>query len=203
MGMKAKLFIGLVGSLATGKGVVADYLIKQFGFVSFSLSYIVHEELKKKGVTEFTRKTLQDIGDGLRAKEGEGALAKRAISILEKEGSTRVVIEGIRNPGEVRFLRKLPNFVLIAVDATRAVRYKRVIERGKPWDPKDWDSFVIVDNRDHEDEKNDAGQQVKRCMNMDDFLIENNKDLDHLYQEIQIVTEKIAKKFKGFDKVLS
>lgn len=199
--MKNKLFIGLVGSLASGKGVVADFLIKQYGFVSFSLSFIVHDELKKRGVSSFTRSTLQDIGDELRAKEGNGVLAKRALDLLAKEGSSRVIIEGIRNPGEVEHLRKLPNFILVAVDATRAVRFKRVVERGKPWDPKDWDSFLVVDGRDHEDEENEKGQQVKKCMGMADYFIENNKDLTHLYEAIAMTTSSIAVKNKAYKAV--
>jgi dephospho-CoA kinase len=201
--MKNKLFIGLVGSLASGKGVVADYFIKNYGFVSFSLSFIVHDELKKRGISAFTRKTLQDIGDELRAREGDGALAKRATQLLAKEGSTRVIIEGIRNPGEIEYLRKLPNFVLIAVDATRAIRFKRLVDRAKPWDPKDWDSFLIVDSRDHEDEGNKSGQQVKKCMNMADYFLENNKDLAHLYRSIQEVVRKIGGKSLPFAKALA
>ena len=201
--MKTKLYIGLVGSLASGKGAVADYFIKQYGFVSFSLSYIVHNELKIKGITSYTRKTLQDIGDNLRAKEGDGVLAKRAVAMLHADGGSKVIIEGIRNPGEVKYLKTLPNFVLIAVDATRPVRYERVIQRGKPWDPKDWDSFVVVDNRDHRDEGNANGQQVKKCMDMDDYKIENNKDLSHLYEEIASVVKMIANKHEAFKEVLS
>jgi dephospho-CoA kinase len=201
--MKPKLYIGLVGSLASGKGAVADYFIKQYGFVSFSLSYIVHNELKVKGIISYTRKTLQDIGDALRAKEGDGVLAKRAIAMLNKEGSSKVVIEGIRNPGEVTYLKTLPNFILIAVDATRPVRYERVIKRGKPWDPKDWDSFVVVDSRDRRDEGNANGQQVKKCMDMAEYQIENNKDLSHLYEEIRGIVSKVTKKHNAFRKVLS
>jgi len=196
--VKTKLYIGLVGSLASGKGIVADYFKKKHGFVSFSLSYIVHEELKKRDIIPVTRKTLQDVGDDLRRTDGVDALAKRAVSLLDREGSSRVVIEGIRNPGEITYLKKLPNFVLIAVDATRAIRYKRIIERGKPWDPKDWDSFLVVDSRDHEDEENTAGQQVKKCMGMADYIIENNKDLEHLYKEIQNVVHQIVKRSKVF-----
>lgn len=201
--MKTKLYIGLVGSLAAGKGVVADYFIKKYGFVSFSLSFIVHDELKKQGITSFTRKTLQDIGDDLRAKGGEGALAKRAVSILEKKGSIRVIIEGIRNPGEVAFLKKQPNFVLLAVDGTRAIRFRRVLKRGKPWDPKDWKSFLKVDKRDHGDKGNAKGQRVRECMNQADYFLENNKDKDHLYKGIREVVADIAKKNPAYKKVLT
>lgn len=201
--MKNKLFIGLVGSLAAGKGVVADYFIKNYGFVSFSLSFIVHDELKKRGITQFTRSTLQDIGDEMRQAEGEGVLAKRAVKLLSEEGSSRVIVEGIRNPGEVAYLRSLPNFVLIAVDATRAVRFKRVVDRGKPWDPKDWDSFLAVDSRDHEDEENEKGQQVRKCMELADYYIHNNKDLEHLYKEIQESVSGITRKNALFASALA
>ena len=76
--------IGLVGPIACGKGVVADYLKKQ-GYSSISLSSLLHDELKKRGVTSFTRTTLQDLGDELRKKEGDGVLARRAMQQLKAQ----------------------------------------------------------------------------------------------------------------------
>ncbi len=177
--------IGVVGPLACGKGVVAEYLIKNKGFASFSLSTIVHDELKKSGVTNFTRTTLQDIGDKLRMREGDGALAKRAVAILKEKEVENVIIEGIRNPGEVEYLRTLPHFYLIAIDSKRELRYDRVIKRGKPWDPKDWESFEKVDCRDQGDKQNKSGQQVLACMQLADIKIENNGDLALLNKEIE------------------
>lgn len=177
--------IGVVGPLACGKGVVAEYLIRNKGFVSFSLSSIVHDELKKKGVIEFTRTTLQDIGDELRRNEGDGVLAKRAVAVLKEKGVENVVIEGIRNPGEVEYLRTLPHFYLIAINSKRELRFERVIRRGKPWDPKDWESFEKVDCRDQGDTKNKSGQQVLACMQLADIKIENNGDLALLNLEIE------------------
>lgn len=177
--------IGLVGPLACGKGVVADYLIKQYGYMSFSLSFIVHDEVKKRGITTYTRSTLQDVGDELRTKEGDGVLAKRAFAHLKSQGVEKIIIEGIRNPGEVEFLRTVPGFYLISVDALREVRYRRVIERGKPWDPKDWETFEKVDGRDSGDGDNHAGQQVRKCMQLADAHIDNNNDLKQVYEEVE------------------
>lgn len=177
--------IGLVGPLACGKGVVADYLIKQYGFVSFSLSFIVHDEVKKRGIATYTRSILQDVGDDLRTKEGDGVLAKRALEYLKTKGTDKIIIEGIRNPGEVEYLRTIPGFYLISVDALREVRYRRVIERGKPWDPKDWETFEKVDGRDSGDGDNHAGQQVRKCMQLADAHIENNNDLKQVYAEVE------------------
>ncbi len=185
--------IGVVGPLACGKGVVTDYLIKNYGFISFSLSYIVHEEVKKRGISSFTRTTLQDIGDELRKTEGDGVLAKRAMEYLTKHNASheKIVIEGIRNPGEVAYLRSLPDFYLIAVDATKELRYRRVIERGKPWDPKDWESFEKVDGRDQGDAAHSNGQQVRASMKCADVTIENNTDMKELYSKIEAIVQNI------------
>ena len=181
--------IGIVGPLASGKGVVTDYLIKNYSYTSFSLSSIVHEELTKRGITTFTRTTLQDIGDDLRKKEGDGVLAKRTIKQLKVESQQskvrKIIIEGIRNPGEVDYLRTLPGFILIAVDAFQKVRFQRVIKRRKPWDPKDWKTFEKVDGRDSGDEKNTNGQQVKKCMEMADVQLRNNTDIPQFYEVIK------------------
>jgi len=79
-----KIYIGVVGQIAAGKEVLAEYLIKKYGFSTFSLSTVLHRELAKRGETSFTRKTLQDVGDEMRKKYGDDVLAKRTIEILNK-----------------------------------------------------------------------------------------------------------------------
>lgn len=180
--------IGIVGPIACGKGIVVDYLKQKHEYISFSLSSILHDELKKRGITVFTRTTLQDMGDELRKIEGDGVLAKRAIKTLNPKHSTlnpKIIIEGIRNPGEVAYLRTIPGFFLIAVDAHKEIRYQRVLKRGKPWDPKDWESFISVDGRDGGDEKNTYGQQVRKCMELADIRIENNGNMDELMNKLK------------------
>ena len=69
--MNKRIIVGVVGQIASGKGILIKYLTEKLGFVSFSLSSILHDELKKKKVEKFTRKTLQDMGDELRKREGD------------------------------------------------------------------------------------------------------------------------------------
>ena len=83
------VYLGVVGQIACGKGVLVDYLKRQ-GFASFSLSSILHDDLKKKGIKKFTRKTLQDMGDQLRKKYGREVLARRAIKIIQKPACHRL-----------------------------------------------------------------------------------------------------------------
>lgn len=183
--------IGIVGPLACGKGVIAEYLIKKYKYTSFSLSTLVHAEVKKRGFTSVTRTILQDVGDDMRVKEGDGVLAKRAIKQLIKnnnqltQGKNKIIIEGIRNPGEVEYLRSIPGFFLIAVDAKREVRFQRVLKRGKPWDPQDWKTFLTVDMRDSKGADKTNGQQVRKCMSMADINLQNDTDPTHIYEMLE------------------
>ena len=187
------VFVGVVGQIAVGKGVLVDYLIKKLGFTSFSLSSILHDELEKRKIKKFTRETLQNIGDELRNRYGNDVLARRAINKLLHEGEKHVVIEGIRNTGEVEFLKKNPNFVLIGVKANRELRFKRLLKRSKPWDPKNWTDFVRVDRRDLGIGQNKSGQQVGKCLAYCDYILTNNKDTTDFQRKVDNLMKKIFK----------
>lgn len=145
--LKYRIYVGVIGQIAAGKGILVDYLIKKYGFTAFSLSAIIHAELKKRQIKKFDRKILQDIGDQLRQKYGNDILARRAMQIIGKSNSN-VIIDGIRNQGEIHYLKTLPNFILIGVKATRKLRFRRILKRAKAWDPTTWQQFMIVDRRD-------------------------------------------------------
>ncbi|KKQ25044.1 MAG: hypothetical protein US40_C0004G0082 [Candidatus Roizmanbacteria bacterium GW2011_GWC2_37_13] len=189
------LILGVVGQIACGKGVLVDYLIKKLNFVSFSLSSILHDELNKKGTKEFTRKTLQDMGDELRKRYGDDVLARRAISKIKnlKSKIQRYVIEGIRNPGEIEFLKKNPAFILIGVKASREIRFKRLLQRAKPWDPKTWNDFVKVDRRDLGVGQKKSGQQVGKCLAYCDYVLTNNKDTADFHKKVKELMKRVFK----------
>jgi dephospho-CoA kinase len=190
---KKKWYIGIVGPIASGKEEFANYFIKKYGFGTFSLSTILHMELTKRGVEPVKRKTLQDIGDELRRTYGGDVLAKRAIEILNHDGKS-VIITGIRNPAEVDYLNKIKNFILVAVVADDKIRYDRMRRRGKPWDPKTWEDFQIVNKRDLGIGQDKTGQQVGETLKLAHFRFENNGTLALIYKKI----EKFIKKFKIF-----
>jgi len=77
------LILGVVGQIASGKGILVNYLTRHLGFTSFSLSSIVHEELKKREIKKFDRTILQNIGDKLRKKEGDDVLARRTMEAIQ------------------------------------------------------------------------------------------------------------------------
>ena len=179
------MIIGLTGRIAAGKEVISRFFIKK-GFEHQFISKELREELKKRGV-ETSRANLQDLGDELRAKEGIGFLAKRMIGKL---GKGNFIIDGIRNPGEVKEFRKEKDFVLIVIDAPQKIRYNRSIDRAKTSDAKTWEEFLEMDKRDFGEEI-ESGQQVGKCMEMGDFKIYNDSDLDTLNNKINEIYQKI------------
>lgn len=191
------IIIGVVGQIASGKGILVKYLTEKLGFTSFSLSSIVHAELEKNGKVKFTRQTLQDVGDDLRREYGDDVLAKRMLGQIQLNCRGRfyvdpkIVIEGIRNPGEIEFLKKNSNFILIGVKATRELRFKRVLSRGKKWDPKNYEDFLKVDRRDLGVGQKKSGQQVGKCLAYCDYVLTNNKDVGDYEKKIKKIIKEL------------
>ena len=180
------MIIGLTGTKASGKGEAAKY-IKEAGFIYFSLSDIVREEAVNRGLNNYTIKQLQDIGNELREKFGNGVLAERVIKKI-KPGEDYIV-DGIRNPGEIEVLRKHGAFI-IGIDAPQRQRFERLIKRGRVSDPKTWPDFLEVDARDQQD-KTSIGQHVRKCINMANIIIINNSTISDLKHKIKNVLLKL------------
>jgi len=191
------MIIGITGRIAAGKETVTEFL-RQKDFSYYTLSRILRDELEKQGIP-ITRKGLQDHGDLLRNKHGPGILMKIYLDKLNPEEYH--IIDGIRNPGEVEELRK-HNAVLIGLDAPQKLRFERVLKRAKPSDPKTWEGFLEVDNRDFADSKDPLGQQVGKCMELADFLIVNDGDLEGSMKRIQEIWEQIKEKGESFFSII-
>jgi len=212
------LIIGVVGQIASGKGILVSYLTEKLGFTSFSLSSAVHREIEKKGIKKYTRQMLQDVGDEMRRREGDEVLARRVIEAIQKQTiedrkskvkknlfsifnyqppssifyhRQSIIIDGIRNPAEIEFLRNNSNFILIGVKANRELRFKRLLFRGKEWDPKTYNDFVKVDRRDLGVDQNKSGQQVGKCLAYCDYVLTNNKDLKDFQRKVERLMGKL------------
>jgi dCMP deaminase len=174
--------IGLTGPLASGKGVIAEKL-KSDGWTYLSLSQVVREIAKERGIGE-TRENLIKLGNQLREDYGLGVLAEKVFDkaklILDSNNTLdKIVIDGIRNPGEVDALRKnLPNFFLIGVDAPAYLRHKRALERAKTSDPAKLEELKATDEKD-------IAIGIYDCLEKSNAVIYNfNKTIDDLHREL-------------------
>lgn len=170
------MIIGITGKNAAGKGEAAKYFEKK-GFEYFSLSDVIRDELKEKGI-EPARENLISHGNHLREKHGAGVLAKKIISKIKNDS----VVDSIRNPEEIMQLRKLKEFILIGIDAPVEIRFKRSLKRARAGDAKTLEEFKAIEEK--ENFKNTTGQQLDKCISMADKVIINDGSLEELHGKL-------------------
>lgn len=191
MNNKQRIVIGLTGQLAAGKGAVSDFFVNENGFSYFSLSHRVRELAASKGIENATRKILQDTGDTARQNFGGDIFARLTAGLAFLSNSDRIIIDGIRNPAEVEFFMKSPDFKLCAVTADREKRFERMLARARSSDPTTYEQFLIADSRDFCDPENLLGQQVGKCIEMAHMMLKNDGTLEELIQATNLFAKTL------------
>jgi len=189
-----KLVIAVSGTLCSGKGQVAQILKSRECDID-TFSSVLRDELKLRGILEANRKQLQDEGNRLIKVLGGQILAERLL-LKYKDSNRPLVIDGLRNLGELEYLKKHSEFFLIGVDAPIEIRYRFTQGRKTDKDKVDYDTFVALDTRDKGVNEPINGQQVGLCMAHADFLIINDEEFKTLedskfYKQVNGIYKKI------------
>ena len=174
---KRPALIGLTGTNGAGKGEAAAYL-RNKGYACLSLSDALREELAARGLPA-SRDNLIAVGNELRARFGPDVLALR--TMVKVLGPT--VIDSIRNPSEVEYLRRQEGFILIAVDAPIEIRFARAQARGRDESAATLDEFRAKEAV--EMDGSETGQQLARCMAMADRSIQNDGTIEELWRKVE------------------
>ena len=174
--------IGITGTLGAGKGTIVDYLIQHYGFKHYSVRGYLIEEATRRGM-EINRDTFVEVANDLRAKHTPSFITDELYKQAEADGAN-AVIESIRTPGEVESLRQNAHFLLFAVDADPKIRYERIVSRNSETDHVSFETFL--ENELREMSSSDPNHQnVGRCMEMADYVFQNNGDFDDLYRQVE------------------
>ena len=186
--MKFYIF-GLTGRNAAGKGTVAE-LLKERSFEYHSLSDILRDELRKRGVEE-SRDELIKLGNELRSSGGSSILADLIIENISTNSNH--IVDSIRNPSEVDSLnRKYLNhrFYLISVDADPRIRFQRLKKRGRIGDSSTWKQFhhqeVLEESSDDLNK-----QQLLSTVKKADFSLDNSGTIEHLENQIDKIFKRL------------
>ena len=169
-----KTIIGVTGTHASGKDTVAEYICEKYNLKSYSTSDEVRYEATKEGM-DHSRASLFVVANKIRSQFGTGELARRA---LEHSKDDVALVTGIRNVGEIDYLKEHTNFYLISVDAAIEARYERARKRDRVGDGKTLEEFRAGEEK--EMYQSEVGQQLIPCMRLADYFIINNGTLEEL-----------------------
>ena len=172
----SKEIIGITGPLGSGKSTASE-ILQSRGYKPLSFSDEIKKEAAIKGLPIDNRSVLQDIGDKLRREHGLDVLARRIVETFLESGEEKCVIDGIRNPGESKYIQEAGGFV-IGINAPVEIRFERTLARGNPYYPQTREEFEIAEKRYRGVGQKSYGQQADECLKLSDVVIENNGTLE-------------------------
>lgn len=181
------LFVGPSGA---GKDTVADRISLLTGAEITSLSSQVRKEAHKAGLVNPTRGDLQIFANEMRSVHGNNVFAKLAAEDIANDGKNITIVNGIRHPDEIRVF---DSPTIVGVDASIEVRFKRVLERARPSDPKSWEEFLVCDQRENGTPDGKDGQQNYQCLTKANVVIENDYgSLEQLEYVVDLLVDRLV-----------
>lgn len=182
----SKVIIGLVGQIASGKDITKKYIIQKYGAESVKFSQIVRDILVRLDLPE-TRENMSATSLGLRNIFGEDIFAKVITNDIKSFDSDIIIVDGVRRMEDIEFLKNLPEFSLVSVDALPEIRYQRMKTRNEnPGDAeKTFEDFLNQQLLETEmtiaGVMKEAQYQLTNNTTLEDF----QKDIDNLLTELQ------------------
>jgi len=182
--MDKKIILGIAGEMASGKGTVAKYLTEKHSAVGLRFSTVLRDVLDRLGI-EQSRENMQMVSTSLRQSFGDDLLAKVMKGDALKTEAELIVIDGVRREPDIKYLRELPEFKLVYIEADMEKRHERIVKRGENTDDinKTFEEF----KKDHERE---AEVRIKDLKAKADFVIDNNGFFEEFYRQIDEIIKK-------------
>ncbi len=180
----AKLILGIAGEMGSGKGTVAKHITLEHKANTRRFSTILRDLLDRIYVDQ-TRENMSTISTVLRKNFGEDILAKAMYHDTQNDEHEIVVVDGVRRLADIIYLRELPHFKLVYIEAEMENRYERIVKRGENTDDstKTFEEF----KKDHELETElqiiDLKNYANYVVNNDGSFVELHKQLDDIIKE--------------------
>ena len=168
------MIIALTGMPGAGKTEAAK-ILKEKGYYMIRLGDITFNEMRSRGL-ENTKENEEMLTQQLRKEHGPEAYVKLILGEIDKHEN--VVIDGLRNPAEFKFLREKfgHNLKLVHIDSTNETRYLRLENRQDR--PHNREMSLKRDKH----ELNNLG--VRQAIDMADVIIHNEGSLDDLKERV-------------------
>jgi dephospho-CoA kinase len=176
-----KIILGFVGDLASGKGTAAKYLSEKYSATTYRFSTMLRDILKRVYVPE-TRENLQQLSTFLRESYGQDVMSRVIAEDVARDENKLVIVEGIRRPSDIEYLKKLEGFHLIYITGDEKIRWQRLVARKEnPGDSeKTFEEFL-------KDENAEADRMIKELGATAEKKIENDKGYEEFYRALEEV----------------
>lgn len=174
-----KIILGLVGDLAAGKGTIAKYLQEKNGASTYKFSTMLRDMLDRIYV-EKTRENLQSISTFLRENYGQDLMSKVIAKDVANDTGNIIVVDGIRRPTDISYLKELEGFRLIYITADQKTRWERLVKREEnPGDDKKtFEEFC-------RDEQAEPERLIQELGKEAEVRIDNDGSVEELYTTIE------------------
>ncbi|MCA9332759.1 AAA family ATPase [Candidatus Saccharibacteria bacterium] len=184
-----KIF-GIGGTNGAGKDSVGEMLAERHGFLFVSVSDLLREEARKRGLA-IEREVLRTISAEWRREFGLGVLVDRSVELAEKGKYSGVVAVPMRNVGEAKRVHELGG-QLIWIDADPKIRYERITSRLRSAeDKKTFEEFLKEEQVEMTQSGDEATLNMTGVKDICDIFLENNGD------DIEVFKDE-AEKALGF-----
>lgn len=183
----SKVIFGFTGLIASGKGTAAKYVEEKYGADTHRFSTMLRHLLDRIYIPQ-TRDNIIKISEAIRSLFGEDIMAKTIAHDVENDHHDIVVVEGIRRPADIAYLRELPHFVLVEIFGDPKTRYERLVQRGENADDtsKTYEQFLA----DHE---RSTEKSILEVVPLAKERIDNNGDQENLHKQLDALVEKYTK----------
>lgn len=180
-----KIILGFVGKLSSGKGTIAKYLAENHGAQTVMFSQSLRDVLDRFYLPQ-TRDNMQAVSRGLREALGQDVIARVVAQDAQQAASAIVAVDGVRRPMDIVFLKELPGFTLVKVEADQKIRYERMTKRTQNTDDQTttFEEFQKKDVAEAESLIDEVAQEAK-------FTINNNGTVEELYRQVEDILNQL------------
>lgn len=180
-----KIILGFCGRIASGKGTACQYLQAQKPTEIVMFSQSLRDVLQRLHL-EINRENIQKISKVLRENFSQDILAKVVSYDANQSSAELVLVDGVRRPQDIEYLKALPNFYLLSINAEQTLRWQRLKLRRQNQDDqeKTLEQFKIEDEAESESLIDEVAKSA-------DYQLDNNGNLENLYQQLDAIINKI------------
>ncbi len=173
-----KVVLGLAGEIASGKGTIAKYIVEKYDGSTHRFSTMLRDVAGRMYLEE-SRENLQKISTIFRQNFSEDILSKVIFHDADNDAHPVIAVDGVRRFSDIFYLREMPNFKLVYVEADIEKRFERIKKRRENTDDagKTLEQFK-------KDQEQEAEAQIRALKEGADYVVDNNGDFTDLYAQI-------------------